>query len=115
MPEQIIRLTKHLKCVMPVEKIAYHLHDTHRRALVNILMALNEGVRTFDSSVAGIGGCNFANKATGNVATDDVVDMVHSIGYKTGINLKILKDITKWIKTDMYVEPQSLTSMIDDE
>ena len=71
-----------LKCV-PVEAVAVHCHDTYGQALANILIALEYGVSTVDSSVAGLGGCPFAKGATGNVATEDVVYMLHGMGIQT--------------------------------
>lgn len=68
-------------------KLAVHFHDTYGQALANILIALESGVRTVDSAVAGLGGCPFAPGATGNVATEDVVYMLHGLEYFTGVDL----------------------------
>lgn len=72
---------------IPVERLAGHFHDTYGQALVNIYAALELGVATFDSSVAGLGGCPYAKGATGNVATEDVLYMLHGLGIDTGIDL----------------------------
>lgn len=58
---------------LPAEKLAAHFHDTYGQAIVNCLVALEAGIRTFDSSVAGLGGCPYSKGATGNVATEDLV------------------------------------------
>jgi hydroxymethylglutaryl-CoA lyase len=72
---------------VPVERLAGHFHDTYGQALVNVYAALELGVATFDSSVAGLGGCPYAKGATGNVATEDVLYMLHGLGIDTGIDL----------------------------
>jgi len=72
---------------VPVENLAVHCHDTYGQALANILCALQHGVATIDSSVAGLGGCPFAGPgASGNVATEDVVYMLHGLGIETGVD-----------------------------
>ncbi len=71
----------------PAEKLAVHCHDTYGQALANILVALQYGIATVDASVAGLGGCPYAEGATGNVATEDVVYMLNGLGIETGIDL----------------------------
>jgi len=83
--------------VVPAEKLAVHLHDTYGQALANILVALEKGLRTVDSSVAGLGGCPYARGATGNVATEDVVYMLEGMGMDTGVDLKALSRVGNWI------------------
>lgn len=68
---------------LPATVVAVHCHDTYGQALANILTALEMGISVVDSSVAGLGGCPFAKGATGNVATEDVVYMLHGMGIKT--------------------------------
>lgn len=70
------------------EEIALHFHDTRGTALANVVQGLREGVRIFDSSAAGLGGCPFAPGAAGNLATEDLVYMLHGIGYATGVSLE---------------------------
>lgn len=82
---------------IPVEKLALHCHDTYGQALPNILAGLDLGVTTFDSSVAGLGGCPYAPGATGNVATEDVLYMLHGMGCHSGI------DLEKIIETAWYI------------
>jgi hydroxymethylglutaryl-CoA lyase len=72
---------------IPAAKLAGHFHDTYGQALANTLAALECGVATFDSSVAGLGGCPYAKGATGNVATEDVLYMLNGLGIETGIDL----------------------------
>ena len=86
---------------VPVEHLAVHFHDTYGQALANILACLDAGVRIIDSSVAGLGGCPYANGATGNVATEDVVYMLHGLGLSTGIDLGALAQTGDWISKQL--------------
>ena len=82
---------------VPVEKLAGHFHDTYGQALANIYASLECGVAVLDSSVAGLGGCPYAKGATGNVATEDVVYMLHGLGIATGIDLDRVIDAGEYI------------------
>jgi hydroxymethylglutaryl-CoA lyase len=82
---------------VPMEKLAGHYHDTYGQALANIYASLEMGVRTFDASVAGLGGCPYAAGASGNVATEDVVYMLNGLGLSTGVDLERLIEIGQWI------------------
>ena len=82
---------------VPVAKLAGHYHDTYGQALANTYASLELGLRTFDASVAGLGGCPYAKGASGNVATEDVVYMLHGLGMRTGIDLDALVGIGAWI------------------
>ena len=84
-------LERALKHYPPAE-ISGHFHDTYGQALANILACLQIGVHTFDTSIAGLGGCPYAKGATGNVATEDVVFMLHGMGIDTGLKLDALVD-----------------------
>src|SRR5207344_2820508 len=70
-----------------IDRVALHFHDTRGTALVNVLAGLLGGVRTFDSSAGGLGGCPYAPGAAGNVATEDLVYLLQGMGYETGIDL----------------------------
>ena len=80
-----------------VDEVSGHYHDTYGQAVANTLAALELGVWQFDTSVAGLGGCPYAKGATGNVATEDVVFMLHGMGIDTGIDLEALADTGAWI------------------
>lgn len=80
-----------------LNNVAGHFHDTYGQALANILAALQLGVSTFHSSIAGLGGCPYAKGATGNVATEDVVYMLHGMGIETGLDLNSLVQTGAWI------------------
>jgi hydroxymethylglutaryl-CoA lyase len=86
--------------------LALHLHDTRGTALANVWAGLQLGIDTFDASVGGLGGCPFAPGATGNLATEDLVWMLHRCGIDTGVDLEALVDIARWI-TDHVGRPVS--------
>ncbi|KAF3911434.1 hypothetical protein ABW20_dc0104336 [Dactylellina cionopaga] len=82
---------------IPAEKLACHFHDTYGQAIVNCMVGLANGIRVFDSSVAGLGGCPYAKGATGNVATEDLVYFMHSVGMNTGVDLEKVSEVGAWI------------------
>ena len=82
---------------IPMEKLAGHFHDTYGQALANILAVMEMGVATFDSSVAGLGGCPYAKGATGNVASEDVLYMLGGLGIETGVDMGKLLDAAEFI------------------
>lgn len=96
-PGQVESLFKKLKKVVPVRKLAGHFHDTRGQALANILAAWRLGVKVFDTSVGGLGGCNYAPGATGNVATEDVVYLFQGLGVDTGLDLRKLIGMGSWV------------------
>lgn len=89
-PRQTATIVERMLQDIPSEKIALHMHDTRGTALANILTGLSLGIRDFDSSVGGLGGCPYAPGAAGNVATEDLVYMLHGMGIETGIDLEKL-------------------------
>ena len=91
-------------------EISGHFHDTYGQALANIYASLELGVATFDASVAGLGGCPYAKGATGNVATEDVVFMLHGMGISTGIELDALVDAGAYISGVIGRAPASRVS-----
>jgi hydroxymethylglutaryl-CoA lyase len=82
---------------VPLARLAGHYHDTYGQALANVYASLELGVATFDASVAGLGGCPYAAGATGNVATEDVVYLLHGLGIATGVDLERLAETGRWI------------------
>ena len=100
-------LLQDVKLAVPTEQLAVHFHDTYGQALANIYVSLNEGVRTVDSSVAGLGGCPYAKGASGNVATEDVVYMLNGMGLSTGIDLDLLADAGQFITHEIGRESNS--------
>lgn len=83
--------------VVDPARVSGHFHDTYGQALANILAAMQAGITIFHSSVAGLGGCPYAKGATGNVATEDVLYMLHGMGIETGVDLDAVADIGQWI------------------
>ncbi|KAK3683524.1 hypothetical protein B0T22DRAFT_468099, partial [Podospora appendiculata] len=83
------------------EDISMHFHDTYGQALVNTAVALEHGIRTFDSSVGGLGGCPYSPGATGNVATENMVYFLESLGMDTGVDLDAVSDIGAWITNEI--------------
>lgn len=79
------------------EDLAFHFHDTYGQALVNTVVALEHGIRVFDSAVGGLGGCPYSPGATGNVATEDLVHCLHSLGMRTGLDMQALAEVGAWI------------------
>ncbi len=92
-PEKIVAMLNAVLDVVPSEKLAGHYHDTAGRALSNIEASLEKGVRTFDTSVGGLGGCPYAPGAAGNVATGAVVEMLARLGFETDIDLIKLSEV----------------------
>ncbi|GIL17546.1 MAG: hydroxymethylglutaryl-CoA lyase [Oligoflexia bacterium] len=109
-PAQVESLFKKLKKVIPVKKLAGHFHDTRGTALANIYAAYKLGVRVFDTSLGGLGGCPYAPGSAGNVATEDVVYMFDQMKIKTGIDLKKLIKTNTWVSTLMGKELPSRVS-----
>jgi hydroxymethylglutaryl-CoA lyase len=87
--------------VVPMDALAVHFHDTYGQALANILACLQEGVAVVDSAVSGTGGCPYAKGASGNVASEDVVYMLHGLGIDTGIDLDALVDTGQWLAAQL--------------
>ncbi|MEO5651199.1 MAG: hydroxymethylglutaryl-CoA lyase [Marmoricola sp.] len=79
------------------ESLAVHFHDTYGQALANAYAALQHGITTFDASAGGLGGCPYAKSATGNLATEDLVWMLHGLGRETGVDLAALVETSRWM------------------
>ncbi|PTU32669.1 hydroxymethylglutaryl-CoA lyase [Stenotrophobium rhamnosiphilum] len=90
-----------------MDKLAAHFHDTRGQALANVLACLEEGVRVVDASVSGLGGCPYANGASGNLATEDLIYMLHGMGFETGVNLDALVDTAVWMSGQLDRLPAS--------
>ncbi|MHB8635618.1 MAG: hydroxymethylglutaryl-CoA lyase [Fimbriimonadaceae bacterium] len=89
-PPEVALLTQAVLHVAPAERVAYHFHDTRGTAVANVATALAFGIRTFDSSAGGLGGCPYAPGAGGNLATEDLVYVLERSGYQTGVDLERL-------------------------
>ncbi|MFT3692863.1 MAG: hydroxymethylglutaryl-CoA lyase [Kofleriaceae bacterium] len=98
-PAQVEDVLGRVIAHQPLEKLAVHFHDTQGTALANCLVAMQMGITTIDSSAGGLGGCPYAPGASGNLATEDVVAMLHAMGVKTGIDLDKLVDASRTAST----------------
>ena len=98
-PETIAQMLDAVLAAVPADRLAGHYHDTKGRALENISVSLDRGLRVFDSSVAGLGGCPYAPGAKGNVATEAVVALMEERGFETGIDPDRLEDAASFART----------------
>jgi hydroxymethylglutaryl-CoA lyase len=89
-PLQTQRICQLFLAEFAQEQLALHLHDTRGTALANVLVGLDAGIRTFDASVGGLGGCPYAPGASGNLSTEDLVYLLHGMGLETGVDLEKL-------------------------
>lgn len=87
--------------VVPMAQLAVHFHDTRGQALANVFACVEAGVRVVDASVAGLGGCPYAEGASGNVASEDVVYLLHGMGHDTGVDLGRLVAVGRWISAEL--------------
>ena len=98
-PGQVRSVLTALLATVPAEQVALHFHDTRGTALVNVTAALEFGIQTFDSSAGGLGGCPYAPGASGNLATEDLLYVLHGLGYETGVSLDGVIDAVRPIET----------------
>jgi hydroxymethylglutaryl-CoA lyase len=106
-PANVSRMLEAVMKRVPVAHLAGHYHDTWGMAAANVYASLQMGVAVFDASVGGLGGCPYAVGASGNVATEDVVWLLHGLGIDTGIDLDRLVDTAAWISAALGREPAS--------
>ncbi|MGH8086558.1 MAG: hydroxymethylglutaryl-CoA lyase [Lysobacter sp.] len=106
-PGKARAMLKAVAAEVPMAALAVHFHDTYGQALSNILACLEEGVAVVDSAVSGVGGCPYAKGASGNVASEDVVYMLHGLGIETGIDLDRLADTGRWLASRLGRETGS--------
>ncbi|GAB2506133.1 hydroxymethylglutaryl-CoA lyase [Pseudoxanthomonas sangjuensis] len=96
-PYKASAMLKAVASEVPMPALAVHFHDTYGQALANILACLEQGVRVVDAAVSGTGGCPYAKGASGNVASEDVVYMLHGMGMRTGVDLDRLGETGRWL------------------
>jgi len=106
-PGKARAMLKAVATEVPMAALAIHFHDTYGQALANILACLEEGVAVVDSAVSGTGGCPYAKGASGNVASEDVVYMLHGLGLRTGIDLDKLVETGAWLAAQLHKETAS--------
>ena len=110
-PARVQAMINAVSTVVPAAELAVHCHDTYGQALANIYAALQLGVATVDSSVAGLGGCPYAKGASGNVASEDVVYMLDGLGIETGVDLERLFHAGQFICSALGRAPASKTAL----
>ena len=103
-PQQVYQMAQAFKTAYPEVPVGLHLHDTRGMGLANTLAGLEAGVTTFETSVGGLGGCPFAPGAAGNTATEDMVNMLHSMGIKTGIDLEKYLEAVRLVREEIQKE-----------
>ena len=104
-PSDVIERVGAVRAVDTQTALRCHFHNTRNTAIANIAAALDVGVRSFDASLAGVGGCPFAPAATGNVATEDVAYLLARMGYDTGLDLSALLETARWLSYDVLGRP----------
>ena len=97
-PSQVTELVAALRSSLPRVKLRAHFHNTRNTGLANAYAATEAGIRALDSSCGGIGGCPFAPAATGNIPTEDLIYMLHRMGFDTGVDLPALLETSKWLQ-----------------
>ena len=100
-PSQVTALVGMLGAALPRVKLRAHFHNTRNTGLANAYAAVEAGVRILDASCGGIGGCPFAPAATGNIPTEDLIYMLHRMGFDTGVNLPALIETSRWLQTTL--------------
>ncbi len=100
-PRRALAVWRACTAEIPAAKLAVHFHNTYGQALANTYACLEAGCRTIDASVAGLGGCPYADGASGNLATEDLVYMLHGVGMQTGVDLDQLTDVARWINQEL--------------
>ena len=106
-PRKAADMLKAVAAEVPLPALAVHFHDTYGQALANLLACLDAGVRVVDAAVSGAGGCPYAKGASGNVATEDVVYLLHGQGLRTGVDLDLLAETGRWLATRLGRETGS--------
>lgn len=100
-PAEVLALIRELDAIRGHIPLRLHFHNTRNTAIANIYAALTAGVRAFDASCGGVGGCPFAPGATGNVGTEDVLYLLEHLGYRSGISLPAIIETTHWLETPL--------------
>jgi hydroxymethylglutaryl-CoA lyase len=103
-PRDISAVVTAVRSAVPIDAIGLHLHDTRGLGLVNAAAGLEAGIRRFDASIGGIGGCPFAPGASGNIATEDLVHLLAQLGMKTSISLDELAATARWLGEALHAE-----------
>jgi len=97
-PKHVKYITEKIRNIASDVKYSLHFHNTRGLGLANVYAGLQIGIQTFDSSIGGLGGCPFAPRATGNISTEDTLNMLHEMGYKTNIDLKKIIEVVSYLE-----------------
>jgi hydroxymethylglutaryl-CoA lyase len=100
-PAEVKQVLSELLTQFPAERLAGHFHDTRGMGLANAYVALELGISTLDTSFGGLGGCPYAPGAAGNLATEDLIYMLHGMGVETGVNLEELCETSLWVESQL--------------
>jgi len=106
-PKQVRQIIKSCLSQFPSITFGVHFHNTRGLGLANVLVCLEEGVMIFDSSIGGLGGCPFAPGATGNISTEDLAFMFEGMGIKTGVNIELLFEASRFLQNNLKDTPLS--------
>lgn len=106
-PNQVVAVTDALRPLVAPARLAMHFHDTRGTALANVLAALQLGIATFDSAAGGLGGCPYAPGASGNVATEDLLYLLHGLGIETGVSLDAVVEASRFLAAVRGQSPAS--------
>ena len=106
-PNHVVDVVEALRGEVPLDRIAMHFHDTRGTALANVTAALQEGIAVFDSSSGGLGGCPYAPGASGNLATEDLLYLLHGMGIETGVDLHKVREASRFIGAAIGKVPTS--------
>lgn len=112
-PKQVSEYIRDFSSIISLDKVAMHFHDTRGMAVANVLTSLEEGIRVFDSSSGGLGGCPYAKGASGNVATEELLYLFNSLGLNHGIDIDKVKEASRFILNKVNKEtPSKLLSVL---
>lgn len=103
-PKQILEICEAARAKFPQVEFALHFHNTRGMGLANVLSGLQAGVRRYESSLGGLGGCPYAPGASGNICTEDLVHMLEAMGHDTGVDLTKLLDASRLLRTTVEHE-----------
>ncbi len=106
-PDQVVRVVDALRPIVGLDRLAMHFHDTRGTALANVLTALQLGISIFDSAAGGLGGCPYAPGASGNLATEDLLYLLHGLGVETGVDLEKVVAASAFLARARGAEPAS--------
>jgi len=112
-PKQIEEVLTAITSQFPEKEFSLHLHDTRGMGLANVLVGIKCGIQTFETAVAGLGGCPFAPGAAGNIASEDLVNMLESMGIETGLDLGILQDTVDIVRNEVKDQLTSHMAYVD--